>query len=291
MNLFKSNAFLRVHFLRVVFVAVALFCINSSAIEEPPATQPSVSPSPSPPTSFEQLFKTGVQSYQKKDYEQARESFAKSIEKDPNNLSALTNLALAEFQLGKKGYAVALLRKATNLDPDFSVPSAALKFILPQLDVKEIPHEIQLWENLRGQFLAPVPLTAYLILTALLLFTAGWTLLNYIGARKRALKEDALLPSFPSVGFILSLASIATLSLAMLKVYDFQVPRATVIAEKISVLSAPDDKAPALFELFGGLEVIILSTNQDWVQVNYPGALSGWLPKSAVLHTSGKTPW
>lgn len=280
MKFYKSNATRHNYFSRFIFVALTLFCAINWASEEP-----------APSSTFEEFFKDGVQNYQKKDFEKAKNAFERSLEKDPSNLSAMTNLALTEFQLGKKGYAVALLRKAKNLDPDFSVPSAALKFVLPQLDVKEIPHEIQLWENIRNQFLVPVPLTAYLILTALLLFSSGWTLLNFFGSRKRALKEDAPLPGFPTVSFILCLSLVTTLSLALMKIYDFQIPRATIVSEKISVLSAPDEKSPSLFELFGGLEVIVLSANQDWVQVNYPGALSGWVPKSAVLHTSGKSPW
>jgi len=276
---------IRTSFTNLVFVALTLFCVSSRGAEENSAP-PIVAEQ-----SFEQNFKSGVQSYQKKDYETARDFFSKSLAKDPNNLSALTNLALTEFQLGKKGHSVALLRKAASLDPDFSVPKAALKFILPQLEVKEIPHEIQFWEGLRSQFLAPVPLNVFLILSALTLFASGWLLIGFWGARQRALKEDSVLPAFPTIGTILFAGFITVTVFLGLKFYDYQIPRATVVADKIAVLSAPDEKAPALFDLFGGLEVIVLSSSQDWVQVNYPGALSGWLPKNAILPTSGKSPW
>lgn len=240
---------------------------------------------------FEALYKTGVQNYQEKKFEEARDAFTKSVALDPTNTSALTNLALTEFQLGHKGLAVALLRKASALDPDFSTPRAALKFVLPQLDVKEIPHEIQLWETLRSQFLSPVPQSAYLLLTALLLFSSGWIFLGYFGKRKFAIKKQLPFPPFPFVGLLFALGFIFCLSLALLKSYDYQIPRGTIVADKVSVLAAPEEKSAPLFDLYSGLEVIINSANGDWLQVTYPGAMTGWIPKASVLHTTGKLTW
>lgn len=240
---------------------------------------------------FEGLFKIGVEAYQSKKFDLARDALTKALEKNPQNVSTLTNLALAQFQLGKKGAAVALLRKAQNLDPDFSTPKAALKFILPQLEIKEIPHELHFFENLRSQILVPVPLNAYLILSALLLFAAGWILIGYLGAKKRALKDEKPFPPFPTIGATLALAFMVCLTTTLLKIYDYQTPRGTILDDKVAVLAAPDEKAAVLFDLYSGLEVIIQSTNQDWVQVNYPGALTGWIRKSALLHTAGKSPW
>jgi tetratricopeptide (TPR) repeat protein len=254
------------------------------------AELPSDSPSESP-SSFEELFKNGVQSYQDGKFEQARDSLLQALDKDPNNVAALTNLALTQFQLGRKGYAVGLLRKALTIDPDFSTSRAALRFILPQLEVKEIPHEIQFWEGLRTQLLEPVPLWAYLFLTALLLFSSGWLSLGFWGQRRRAIRNNDVLPAFPTVAFFLSLGFIFCFSMSALKVYDFQKPRGTVIADKVTVYSAPDEKSASLFDLYAGLEVLVLSINSDWVQVTYPGALSGWVPKATILHTSGKVPW
>ena len=240
---------------------------------------------------FEDAFQAGVTNYQAKMFDQAREAFQKSLELSPNSTSALTNLALAQFQLGQKGMAIALLRKASALDPDFSTPKAALSFILPQMDVKEIPHEIRMWESLRSQLLVPVALSVFLSLTALFFFASGWLLLSFFGARKKAFKDEAPLPNFPVIATLVTVGFIAFLSLSVLKIWDHTIPRATVIAEKVSVLSAPDEKAPSLFELYSGLEVVIESVNQNWVQVTYPGAMTGWVPKSSLYHTTGRAPW
>lgn len=240
---------------------------------------------------FEDAFKDGVTSYEAKKYPEARLAFSRALEFNSESLNTLVNLALAEFNLGEKGLAVALLRKAVDIDPNFSTSQAALNFILPQLDVKEIPHEIQWSETLRDSVLVPVSLNTYLGLTALFLFAAGWLGFQYIGRRKRALKEETALPGFPVVA---ALALVGFLSFGFLTVYktwDHQVPRGTVVTQKIAVLSAPDAQSPALFDLYSGLEVIVHQTQGDWAQVTYPGALSGWIPKGAVFLTSGKKLW
>lgn len=260
-------------------IAVLLNCgFNATAYAEPPPT-------------FEAAFQTGVGQYQAKKYDEARLSFGQALERDPQSVQALTNLALAQFQLGKKGEAVALLRRAQNLDPDFSTPRAALNFILPQLDVKEIPHEIQLWETVRSTFVVPFSLTGFLALTAMTLFSAGWLFLQYAGKRRRALNEGRGRPPFPTIPTFIFLIFLAMSSLTVLKAVDHEIPRGTITAVKVPVLSAPAESGAALFEVYSGLEVILGTVSQDWVQVTYPGAMTGWIPKSTVLQTSGRGLW
>jgi hypothetical protein len=240
---------------------------------------------------FEKAFEAGVNSYQAKKYDEARLAFTSALQKEPTNVQTLTNLALVQYQLGQKAWAVALLRKAHNLSPDFSTPKAALDYIVPQLDVKEIPHEIQLWETIRSTFITPFTLTGFLALTGLCLFASGWLWLQYFGRRREALREDKVLPAFPSIPTIIAVIFIAVLVLTLMKVVDQGIPRGTVVNEKVTVYSAPNEQSVALFDLFGGLEVVLKSDNQDWVQVTYPGATTGWIPKSSLFQTSGRAAW
>jgi tetratricopeptide (TPR) repeat protein len=240
---------------------------------------------------FETAFQAGVSNYQQKKYDDARLAFGRAVELQPENVNALTNLALAQFQLGNKGFAVALLRKASGLDPHFSTTQEALKFILPQLEVQEIPHEIQTWETIRTHFLVPFSLTSFLAMTALSLFAAGWLTLKYFGQRRRALEEETAMPPAPLVAVFCALVFIAMTTLTAMKLVDHQIPRGTVIADKVPVYSAPDEKSVELFDLYGGLEVILNHQEGSWVQVTYPGGLTGWIPKSSVLPTSGRKLW
>ncbi|MEK2643785.1 hypothetical protein [Bdellovibrio sp. BCCA] len=236
-------------------------------------------------SSSAELFKQGTQLYLAKDYTKAREAFAQALDKDPYNATTLTNLALAEFQLGKKPLSIGLLRKALASDPELSTAKAGLKFALSQMQVKEVPHQIETYESLRANLLQPVPLSAYLILSALSLFAAGWILLSYGGRRRKAMEEEKSMPGFPIIGTLLSLAFVIFTSLLALKVYDSTVLRGTIIDEKVSLQTAPGDNQVAILDLYGGMEVIAHETQGDWVQVTYPGSLTGWIKKSALLMT------
>ncbi|MFV8256847.1 tetratricopeptide repeat protein [Bdellovibrio bacteriovorus] len=231
------------------------------------------------------LFKQGTQFYVAKDYAKAKESFSKALQNDPHNATVLTNLALSEFQLGNKPLAVGLLRKALDSEPELSTAVAGLKFVLSQMQVKEVPHQIETYESLRKNLLQPVPLTAYLILSTLLFFVAGWLLLGYAGARRRALNEETALPRFPTVAVILTLGFVIFTGLLGLKIYDLSVTRGTIIEEKVALQTAPGENQVSILDLFGGMEVVAHTTQGDWVQVTYPGSLTGWIKKSSLLLT------
>ncbi|PIS12002.1 MAG: hypothetical protein COT73_00915, partial [Bdellovibrio sp. CG10_big_fil_rev_8_21_14_0_10_47_8] len=164
-------------FLSVIQIFTACGYATSALAAEPPTPTFETSMPPTAPTpeispakewsSFDQAFHDGIESYREKKYDPALLAFTAAIEKEPENISALTNLALVQFQLGHKGFALAYLRKALTLDPHFPSAKAAFEFILPQLDVREIPHEIELWEILRSSVIVPFSMTCFLALTAL----------------------------------------------------------------------------------------------------------------------------
>lgn len=231
------------------------------------------------------LFAQGTQQYVAKNYKQARELFTQALDQDPNSSTTLTNLALTEFQLGNKPLAVGLLRKALALDPELPTARSGLRFALSQLQVKEVPHQLEIYESLRTQVLQPVPLSAYLVLSALSFFAAGWVLLSYGGRRKRSVLEEKALPAFPLIGVFLGLFLVIFTGLLALKIYDSTILRGTVIEEKVSLQTAPGDNQVAILDLYGGMEVIARETQGDWIQVTYPGSLTGWIKKSALLMT------
>ena len=236
---------------------------------------------------FAPVFQSGVAHYRAGKFEEALVAFKDALRLDPDNVQVLTNLGLTQYQLGKKGEAVALLRKARTLDPLFSTPQAALSFILPQLDVKEIPHEIQFWETVRSEFLIPFSLTGFLGLTALCFFAFGWVGLAFFGRRRRALKENLNPPAFPVSLVFITVIFMAIASLTIMKFFDLQIPRATVVVEKATIFSAPSDQAVALYDIYSGLEVVLHQTSDEWVQVTYPGASTGWIQKNNIYQTSG----
>jgi tetratricopeptide (TPR) repeat protein len=271
-----------------------LFSNFSLAADVTPAPAPVGSPESSPSSvssmaNFQSSFQAGVKNYQEKKFDQAQVDFQQALEADPQNISALTNLALAQFQKGQKALAIALLRKATNLDPEFSTARVALNFILPQLEVKEIPHEILLSETLHRSLFSQFSIFAFSVVAALFVFAALWSLLQYLGGRRRALQQDQPMPAFSVLTLLFLVGAVVTFVLLGLKIVDQRATRATVISEqKIDVLSLPDEKAPSLFELYPGLEVFVNQQQKDWSQVTYPGGPTGWIPAAALFTTTEK---
>lgn len=232
-----------------------------------------------------QLFEQGIKSYQAKDYSKAAEFFTQSLDKDPNIAMVLTNLAFSEFQLGKKPLAIGLLRKALSIDPDLDAAKAGLKFVLSQMQIREVPHKIETYESFRSNLLLPVSLSAYIILSALCLFASGWILISYGGRRKKALEDEKSPPSFPIIGTLLGLVFVVVTGLLALKIYDSTIIRGTIVEDQISLQTAPGDNQVTILDLYGGMEVVVVGLKGEWAQITYPGSLTGWVKKSSLMMT------
>lgn len=181
--------------------------------------------------------------------------------------------------------ALGLLRQALFLSPENRTAQDALKFILNEHPIKEIPRSLNSYESLRTQLLQPVSLTVYLFFSVLTFAFAGWTMVSYIGRRKRALQEESALPAFPIIPSALVLACVVSSSLFLLKLYDSTLLRATVIVDSTPLQTAPGENQVAIMEIPGGLEVQLRIDQGDWVQVVVPGSATGWIKKTALLMT------
>lgn len=262
------------------FALVLLFAVFASF---PVARAAEPSSDAAGEASFETLFRQGLASYQTKDYAKAKEFFSEALKKEPGNTAAMTNFALTSFQLNDRGSAIGWFRRVLTLEPDRTEARHGLKFALSKLEVKEIPHRIETYETLRQNVLWMATTRVFLALTALLLLAAGWMLLGWLGQRRRAHRAEEVAPPFSfSLGFLLTLA-LGGVILTSLKLYDETLPRGTVIGAKIEARSAPSEDAAALFDLYEGFEVVLREHKDQWVQVTYPGGLTGWIPQDRVL--------
>lgn len=240
---------------------------------------------------FPQAYQKGVEFYQAKSFPDAVVAFKQAVLLRPDSVNALTNLGLSFFQIGKKGSALGVLRRAMMLDPDYSTPRSAHEYIFGQLPIKEVPHEIRWYDEFRKNYLDAVSLNALGAITALFLFSAGWLSIAYFAARKKS-KEESLPPApFSPITGVVIAGFALSLFFTMSKAVDQQTVRATITIEKVAVHSAPDNGSPELFDLYEGLEVSISQRMGTWVQITYPGASSGWVPQSSLFAHQGKIQW
>lgn len=261
--------------------------------------EPAVASSPSPetalpatakPLAFSESFSLGVKRYQEKNYSEAQKLFSAALQENPENTGVLVNLGLTEFNLGKKGVALGFLRKAHTLNPDFSTPVSAIRFIEKSLENKEIPHEIRSLDNIKDLFITPISLNSYLVFLGLCFFATGWLWIDFLAELKNLKKTRSRLSEIPSLKIIVLIIFLMASAGTLIKFYYAQKPVATITANKVSILSAPNEDAVQLFDIYEGLQVEVESTHQDWVQVSYPGTPVGWIQKKDLFITSGSLP-
>lgn len=248
----------------------------------------------------EAFFKNGIIAFQKGDFKQAQTLFRESLKLEENNPIVLHNLAMTAQRSGQMGEALALWRKALALHPGSVPTERAIRWAQGQLERPEVPHETELWEGLRGTALFTVPIGSYIFICALLLLSAGWLILRYFGARRRALLDERPLPPFPVSAMVFTMGFLFFALMSAAKAWDLSTVRGTILPKKIEARSSPDAGATVLFDLYEGLEVIVRTNvttggatgetagENDWTQVTYPGGPTGWIPRSAVFATTDK---
>ena len=265
---------------RSLFHLVIIFALLAAS------TARSGDPAPAMPVvSFEAAFQAGVTAYQKQDYAAAETAFSQALLKRPDEPSTLTNLGLTQSKLGHKGWALGYFRRALALSPGFHEAKSAMDFLQKEGALREIPHQLETWESLRSSVLVGVSLAALLLLTLLLFIAMGWVWLKFWGDRKRALRSESALPGFPGLAIAFSTLFVLTFALTLAKCKDSLDSRGTVVVENVQALSSPNEKSPSLFELFEGLEVLVHKVEGNWMQVTYPGAMTGWIPKTSLMLT------
>jgi hypothetical protein len=236
-------------------------------------------------------YTAGLKSYQDSKFEQAKQDFVTALQEEPQNPFINYNLALTEWKLGHLGISLALLRRAQHVDPTFEDAFRAESSIREGLKVKDLPHQISLWETIRTQLLKNLSVNSLLGVLALVLAVTAYTGPKFLGARRRNTIEGTGIPPNPTAFVVSCILTLIVMVTTGLKFFDLTRNRGTIVVEKVEALSGPEAGASGLFELFEGLEVIVRRTyldsnNKEWVQVTYPGGMTGWvLAENLVSHS------
>lgn len=233
-------------------------------------------------------FAKGIQSLQTKDPKTAMDLFREALSQHPGDTAVLTNLGIASLEAGQKGWAIAYLREALTLGSNLRETRQALEFSLSQLQIKEIPHEIEFWEKLRENVLVGISLPGLLLINAVALLLCGLVWIGYLKDRKAALENETAYAPLRIIHWAASLALFVSLTLVICKILDLSEVRGTIVAEKVQAFSAPSKEAPGLFEIYEGLEVLVQRAQGEWLQIRYPGGPTGWVPVEQVHITQSK---
>jgi tetratricopeptide (TPR) repeat protein len=237
-------------------------------------------------SAHENLFQKGLAAYQNKLYSEAQQHFQELLADGVISAELLHNLALTDYQLGQKPMALALWRKALNIDPGFRPAHSARNFVEEELQHRGWERD-RFTQGLR-RTLETASLYELLWLVALVLGLNGYFWLVYWGKRREALEEEQPLPKFPTAALMLTVILLAIGLLTVLKAqYSFQ-KRATITGNIVNARSLPSPDGVSLFELRGGAEVMIRRQNEDWYQVQNTEGATGWVANQDLFITSGR---
>lgn len=233
--------------------------------------------------SFDQSFQEGVKSFQEKDFAKAAEHFSAALVEQPENSAALTNMALTQHELGQKMAAYVYFKKAVQIDPGNLQAQQGLEFLKSQVEVRDVPHQIEPYERARDLLVTPVAQFVPYTFSLIMLLVVGIRTIRHFARRRQAYAAGEDRPSFGPLNWFFTLVFIFSVFWSSLHTYDQSIPRGFIKAETVSLRSAPSIGSPAILELNGGLEVRILREQDGWIQVQYPGTFSGWLQKESLL--------
>lgn len=235
----------------------------------------------------DEAYQKGLKFYQEQNYTEAQTQFTDVLAKDRNNKFALYNWGLASYKLSQRGRAVAAWRRALTLDPNYSLPAKALHFAQTEMPNDVFDHGTSTWESLRANILDEAQLDRFYGLSVLLILFTGFLGVRYFGARHRAFRDELPLPPFPTVAVIFSVLLVVSLGLTGAKIVAESETRATITDPGVVIRSGPNEADNNLLELIEGTEVIVKMRVKDWLQVTYPGGLTGWIPSRSAFVTSG----
>ena len=132
--------------------------------------------------------------------------------------------------------------------------------------------------------------------TLIVLFFFLFNLYKYLRKRKAAHFTEGEVSPQPAVimfawGFLLVVIGLTTIC----KIYDGLMERDTITVAKVDLRSGPGETNASLAEMTEGFEVLVQDEVSGWKQVTTLDGtkmgLTGWIPTSSALMTSGGGIW
>lgn len=233
-------------------------------------------------------FQAGVDAFQKSQFEEARKAFQTALSSPKYRFSALYNLGNTAYRQQKFGEALAYYRLAENLKPRDSDLRSNMQLAQSALRVKGLPGPVPTWETFRNMILTKATIDEFLVVTLFSLAALAVGILRFLRQKKANEKGAAEAPRVTVVSIFSAVATLILVVLTVCKAIDDSSPRATVVAQKVEVRSGPAESNASLYELHEGLEVYVETKHDNWLQVTYPGGLTGWIPESAAVISTGR---
>jgi hypothetical protein len=238
---------------------------------------------------LDNAFDAGIRFLQEKKYADASLQFKNEYQAGKEFAALFYNWGLAEYLQQRKGLAVGLWRRAIYQDVDLIAAHQALDFIKSELPTSTAGGESSLFSTAANILAMKIGLNKILFICWLFFVFSAYLLLRYWGQRNTALRTEQPLPQLPYLGFCFSVAFLISLCAATIKIVSIYEIHATVIAQNVSLHTAPSESSNAIFEIVEGLDVQVKNVQNSWALVTMNSGVSGWVPTTSLFQHSGKT--
>jgi len=226
---------------------------------------------------LESIFERGNEAYAAGQWNEAADAYRELLNAQVVDARVHFNLANAEFRLGRLGPAILNYEKARKLAPSDSEIQENLEFVgsyrfdrvekRPPIFLLSIVGSVQRSLGSGNQAIAALAL--------FWLFSAVLVLALWRRGGFRALHGWLL----TAVGVLL-LTVLFSCWFTMDRYENRQL--AVVMVPAADVVAGPGSSNPTLLTVHEGLTVEVLDIRPEWVQVNLPNGLKGWLSRSVL---------
>jgi tetratricopeptide (TPR) repeat protein len=222
------------------------------------------------------LFEEAQGAFDKGEFGRAATLYESLLEKSGESGAVLYNLGNAYSKAGRFGHAIAAYRRAMRYRPRDPLLEANFKTArtagAPGAEPRSLLDHVFFFRRWLSYPEKATLLAAFATLTFVL------ALLSVILVRRRALLRT---PAWAALGLTMLLGIVLALDW-----YAIEVERhGVVVAKEVTARKGnAESYAPAFTEpLTEGTEFTVLEARRDWLHVELPGRLSGWLPRDQVV--------
>ena len=225
----------------------------------------------------DRIFHEANSLYEKGDYANAVEHYAKIVDAGLESGALYYNIGNAFFKLGKPGYAILFYEKALRLIPRDGDLKANLAYAR---SLTESQYSSEQYENVFIRFakrlfknfnLTELSITAAFFYLVLLIMLAP------AAAGPLAVRKIYIIILISSAAFISALAGFS------IRYYNEDVLRhAIILLKDVQCKFEPIDESTTYYNLKEGSPVLILKTHNEWTQIRRMDGKIAWVKNDAV---------
>jgi Tetratricopeptide repeat/Bacterial SH3 domain len=262
------------------------------------ATAPSVGHAAAGTAPPESLFVAGNAAFERGDYAEAIDSYVALTERGIVNPSLDFNLGNAYFKAGDLGHAVLHYERARRLDPrndDVRENLALVRTLVRDKQLVSEPTGLRrvstVWH--RDTTVAESVAIAsglYVLLCALAVMMVfrrtPWVSRAYrrvsVLSPARLFGLDMTQDLAIAMSLVFALTAVFTASAVVKLQGERGRVRGVVVVAEVPVFSGPSRDATVQFKVHEGTVLTVRDARSDWVQIDLPGDLSGWMDARSV---------